>query len=220
MNQVDFCTKTKLIFIQGFKNIEVPLRIDATEEDAEGRQTLANWLHKQTTIYGQKMFSRVYQPKNGTIELYTPIANHKGAIDWARLSTSDIAKELNDKSMEEIFTNPKDAYDKLAVQPDWKPHTLAKRIKNLVTPETTKNQGRRKIVAMSYDQDNTQEKKYSELQQTKYGTTKPRRGREQMKNQSHLKKQRKTRLTIRTCQNLGQTSTRSPQQHKTKECRR
>jgi hypothetical protein len=102
------------------------------------------------------MFSTIYKPKNGTIELYTTIANHKEAIDWARLSTSDIAKELNDKSMEEIFINPKDAYDKLAVQPDWKPHTLAKQIENLVTPDTIKNQGRRKIVAMSYDQENTQ----------------------------------------------------------------
>jgi hypothetical protein len=143
-NQVDFCTKTNLIFIQGFKDIDVPLRIDATEDDAEGSQTLANWLHKRTTTYGQQMFPRIYKPKNGTIEMYTPIANHKEAIDWARLSTSNIAKELNDKSMEEIFTKPKDAYDKLAVQPDWKPHTLAKRIENLVTPETTKNQGRRK----------------------------------------------------------------------------
>jgi hypothetical protein len=159
MNQVDFCTKTKSIFIQGFKNIDVQLRIEATEDDADGKQTLANWLHKRTTTYGQQMFSRIYKPKNGTIELYTPIANHKEALDWARLSTSDIAKELNDKSMEEIFINPKDAYDKLAVQPDWKPHTLAKRIENLVMPETIKNQGRRKIVAMSYDQENTQGEK-------------------------------------------------------------
>jgi hypothetical protein len=54
MNQVDFCTKTKSIFIQGFKDIDVPLRIDATEDDAEGSQTLANWLHKRTTTYGNK----------------------------------------------------------------------------------------------------------------------------------------------------------------------
>jgi tryptophanyl-tRNA synthetase len=102
------------------------------------------------------MFSRIYKPKNGKIKLYTPIANHKEAINWARLSTSDIAKELNDKSMEEIFINPKDVYDKLAVQPDWKPHTLAKQIENLVMPDTIKKQGRQKIVAMSYDQENTQ----------------------------------------------------------------
>ena len=52
MNQVDFCMKTKSIFIQGFKVIDVPLRIDATKEDAKGSQTLANWLRKRTTTYG------------------------------------------------------------------------------------------------------------------------------------------------------------------------
>jgi hypothetical protein len=143
---------------------------------------------------GQKKFSRVYQLQNGTVELYTPIANHMEAIDWAQLSTSEIAKEHNDKSMEEIFINPKDAYNKLAVQPDCRPHTLAKRIKHLITPETTKYQGRRKVVAMSYDQENTQEEKHSGLQKTKSGTTKPRTGREQKKNKSHLKKIRRTLL--------------------------
>jgi hypothetical protein len=139
MHQVDFCVNTKSIFIHGYKDIDVPLRIDATEEDVEGNQTLATWLHARHTSYGQKMFTRIYHPNNGTIELYLPATNHKEAIDWARLSTSEIAKELNDKSMEEIFTNPKDAYDKMAVQPDWKPHTLAKRIEQLVTPEKVKN---------------------------------------------------------------------------------
>ena len=154
MHQVDFCTNTKSIFIHGYKNIDAPLRIDATEEDIEGNQTLATWLHARKTSYGLKMFTRIYQPKNGTIELYTPAPNHKEAIDWARLSTSEIAKELNDKSMEEIFQNPKDAFDKMAVQPDWKPHTLAKRIEQLVTPEMAKQQSRRKQVAMSYDPEN------------------------------------------------------------------
>jgi hypothetical protein len=155
MHQVDFCTNTKSIFIHGYKDIDVPLRIDAKEEDVEGNQTLATWLHARHTSYGQKMFTRIYHPTNGTIELYTPAKNHKEAIDWARLSTSEIAKELNDKSMEAIFTNPKDAYDKMAVQPDWKPHTLAKRIEQLVTPEKVKNQNRRRQVAMSYATDDT-----------------------------------------------------------------
>jgi hypothetical protein len=76
MHQVDFCakcTKPKLIFIHGYKDIYVPLRINATEEDVEGSRALANWLHKRLTSNGQKMFSRVYQAKNGTVlELYTP----------------------------------------------------------------------------------------------------------------------------------------------------
>ena len=158
MHQVEFCTKTKSIFIHGYKDIHVPLRIDATEEDVEGSRTVTQWLHKRLTSYRQKMFSRVYQVQNGLVELYTPTENHKEAIDWARLSTSASAKELNDKSMAEIFINPKDALEKMAVQPDWKPHTLAKRIEQLVTPETIKYQSRRRQVAMSYTSENTQEK--------------------------------------------------------------
>jgi hypothetical protein len=89
------------------------------------------------------------------VELYTPATIHKEAIDWARLSMSKIAKELNDKSMEEIFMNPKDALDKMAVQPDWKPHTLAKRIEQLAKPDMIKQQSQRKQVAMSYKAENT-----------------------------------------------------------------
>jgi hypothetical protein len=154
MHQVDFCTNNKSIFIHGYKNTLVPLRIDAPEEDKEGRESLENWLYERRTSNGNNMFTRIYTVQNGTIELYTKAANHKEAVDWARLSTSEIAKEANDKSMEEIFMNPKDAYDKLAIQPDWKPHTLAKRIEQLVAPETTKYQSRRKVVAMSYDSEN------------------------------------------------------------------
>jgi hypothetical protein len=53
------------------------------------------------------------------------------AIDWARLSTSKIAKELNVESMKAVVMNVKDAMDKMAVQPDWKPHTLGNRIEQL-----------------------------------------------------------------------------------------
>jgi hypothetical protein len=56
--------------------------------------------------------------------------------------------------MGEIFTSTQDAYDKLAVQPAWKPHTLAKRIEQLETPTTTRYHGRRKQVAMSYEREN------------------------------------------------------------------
>lgn len=135
MHEVDFCAKIKSIFIHGFKDIYVPLRTDAAEKDVEGTRTLANWLRKRLASYGPENFSHVYQAQNGTVELYTPTANHKDAINWARLSTSEIAKELNGKSMEEIFINPNDVYDKLAVQPEWKPHTLVKQIKHQVTPE-------------------------------------------------------------------------------------
>ena len=178
MHQVDFCTKTESIFIHGYKDIHVPLPINATEEEVEGSRTVRQWLHKRLTSYQQKMFSRVYQTQNGLVELYTPTEHHKEAIDWARLSTSEIAKELNDKSMAEIFINPQDALGKMAVQPEWKPHTLAKRIEELATQETVKYQSRRRQVARHYTSENTQakEKKRNTNQQqndknkTKEGT--------------------------------------------------
>jgi hypothetical protein len=168
MHQVDFCAKTKSIFIHGIKNICVPLRIDAAEDDIEKQWQLGSWLNRRLTSSGQKMFSRVYQAKNGTVELYMPTANHKEAIDWAQLSTSQIAKELDEKSMQEIFVNPKYAYEKMEMQPEWKPHTLSKRIEHLVTLEPTKYQSRRRQVAMSYDSENTNEaaKKISTRNQT------------------------------------------------------
>jgi hypothetical protein len=138
MHQVNFCAKNKSIFIHGIKDIYVPLRIDAAEDDEEGSWQVAKWINVRPTSYGKKMFTRVYQACNGTVELYVETVHHKEAMDWACLSTSEIAKELNDKSMEEVFVNPPDAYDKLGVQPDWKPHTLGKCIKHLVTPEGTK----------------------------------------------------------------------------------
>ena len=159
MHQVDFCNKHKSIFIHGIKDIFVPVRIDAAEDDEVGNWSVAKWLDGRLTSYGKKMFTRVYQACNGTVELYVETAHHKEAMDWARLSTSEIAKELNDKSMEEFFLDPKDAYDKLAVQPDWKPHTLGKRIEHLVTPEATKKSTyvRKHAVTLSYDEDNMNE---------------------------------------------------------------
>jgi hypothetical protein len=69
--------------------------------------------------------------------------------------------------MAEVFINPIDAFDKMAVQLDWKPHMLAKRIKQLVTPETVKYQSQRRQVAMTYTSENTQteEKKRNNNQQ-------------------------------------------------------
>ena len=77
------------------------------------------------------MYSRVYQASNGTVELLPQVEHQNEAIDWARLSTIEIAKELIDESMKAVFMNVQDAMNKLAVQPDWKPHTLGKRIQML-----------------------------------------------------------------------------------------
>ena len=127
------------------------------------------------------MFTRVYQACNGTVELYVQTVHHKEAMDWARLSTSEIAKELNDKSMEEVFLKPQDAYDKLAVQPDWKPHTLGKRIEHLVTPEGTKktNYTRKQMVTLSYDKENTQD-------QTTKGKESYQKKRQKLRRKKHL----------------------------------
>jgi hypothetical protein len=104
------------------------------------------------------MFTRVYQAENGTVEMYVESGQHKEAMDWARLSTSEIAKELNDTSMEEVFVNPKDAYDKYAIQPEWKPHTLGKRIEQYNPPEITqKKYVRKQPVALSYGIENTKD---------------------------------------------------------------
>jgi hypothetical protein len=114
----------------------VPLRIDAPDEDDEEKQNVSRWLEERLTSQGKKMFTRVYQAKSGTVEMYVESVHHKEAMDWARLSTSEIAKELNDKSMKEVFVNPQDAYNKLAVQPKGKPHTLGKRIERKKEPIT------------------------------------------------------------------------------------
>jgi hypothetical protein len=159
MHQVEFCTNNKSIFIHGIKDIQVPLRIDANDQDKEGHELLVDWIHRRPTSYGNKMFSRVYQASNGTVELLTKVEYHKDAIDWARLSTSEIAKELNDESMKAVFKNVQDAMDKMAVQPDWKPHTLGNRIQSLKEPATIKKQVKRRQVAISYGVENTTEDK-------------------------------------------------------------
>jgi hypothetical protein len=105
------------------------------------------------------MFSRVYQASIGTVELLTMIEYHKDAIDRARLSTSEIAKELNDESMKAVFKNVQDAMAKMAAQPDQKPHTLGNRIQYLKEPVTIKKQIKRRQVAISYGVENTIEEK-------------------------------------------------------------
>jgi hypothetical protein len=49
--------------------------------------------------------------------------------------------------------------DKMAVQPDWKPHTLGNRIQYLKEPATIKKQIKRRQVAISYGVENTMEEK-------------------------------------------------------------
>jgi hypothetical protein len=69
----------------------------------------------------------------------------------------------------------------MAVQLDWKPHTLAKRIEQLVMPDMAKQQSRRKHVAMSYRAEitiaeltkkNTRNKQWNDKNKPKDGTSK------------------------------------------------
>ena len=107
----------------------------------------------------KKMFLRVYQASNGTVELLTQVEHQKEAIDWARLSTSEIAKELNDESIKAVIMNVQDAMNKLAVQPDWKPHTLGTRIQQLKELITMVRHNKRRQVTLSYGTENIKEEK-------------------------------------------------------------
>jgi hypothetical protein len=147
--------KTRSIFIAGIKTVFCNLRLDAMEEGEsninEGSgEDLASWLVNMKTGAGKAMFARIHEASNGLVELYVTPDNHKEAIDWARLATSEIAKELSDQSMEEVFIDPEDAYNQLALNPDWKPHTLAQRVEHL-TPSKSPHQARRRTpVAITY----------------------------------------------------------------------
>jgi hypothetical protein len=120
---------------------------------------------------GEAMFTRIHEASNGLVELYVTPDNHKEAVDWARLATSEIVKELSDQSMKEVFIDPEDAYNQLALNPDWKPHTLAQRVEHL-TPSGSPHQARRRTpVAITYAAAN------SEKPPAKKNTAEPRKSR-------------------------------------------
>ena len=153
--QLDFMNKTRSIFIAGIKTVFCNLRLDAMEEgesniNEESGEDLASWLVKMKTGAGEAMFTRIHEASNGLVELYVTPDNHKEAIDWARLATSEIAKELSDQSMKEVFIEPEDAYNQLALNPDWKPHTLAQRVEHLTPSESPHQARRRTPVAITY----------------------------------------------------------------------
>jgi hypothetical protein len=153
--QLELMNKTRSIFIACIKTIFCNLRLDVMEEREEGNKNggdnedLASWLVNITTGLGKPMFTRIHEAQNGLVELYMTPANHKEAIDWAGLATSEIAKELSDKSMEEVFIDVQDTNNKLTRNPDWTPHTLAKRVKHL-TPSESPQQTRRRAQSPSH----------------------------------------------------------------------
>ena len=176
--QLDFMNKTRSIFISGIKTIFCNLRLDAMEEREEGDinsgedKDLASWLVNTKTGSGEPMFTRIHEARNGLVELYMTPSNHKEVIDWARLATSEIAKELSDTSIYEVFIDVQDANNQLATNPDWTPHTLAKRVEHLTPSELPQQTRRRAPVAITYATANSEKppaKKKTE--QAKKGAT-------------------------------------------------
>jgi hypothetical protein len=128
---------------------------DGNIDDGE-HDTLATWLIARKTGAGKTMFTRIHEACNGLVELYVKPENHKEVIDWARLATSEIMKELSDKSANEIFIDVEDANNQFAKNPDWKPHTLSQRVEHLTPSETPYQARRRPPVAITYGTANSE----------------------------------------------------------------
>jgi hypothetical protein len=133
---------------------------------------LAKWLIERPSSYGMKMFIRIYQANNGNVELYVATAHFKDAIDWARLSTSKIAKNAIEESLKGLFFDKADTRGKRENQPDWTPHTLGKRVELLATPTIPLQYRRRGSVAMKYKAENTTSYNKSKANKDKATTTK------------------------------------------------
>ena len=173
LTQLEFMNTTRSIFIEGYKTVLNELRMDVMNEkddedinEDEDKVNLATWIMRREASNGEYMFTRIHEAVHGLVELYTTPGNHKEAIDWARLAMSEIAKELNDKSMEATFISVAEAENALATQPDWTPHTLAKRIENLAPSDKHYQPKRRPPVAISYATANS-EKEATEQNATK-----------------------------------------------------
>ena len=159
--QLEFMNTTRSIFITGIKTVLCNLRLDTTDKDQEDinageDEDLAMYLTNRETGAGELMFTRIHEAFNGLVELYVKPEHHKEAIDWARLATSEIAKELSDRSMREIFIDVEDANNQLATNPDWKPHTLSQRVEHLNPSELPLRARRRPPVAITYATSNAE----------------------------------------------------------------
>ena len=132
--------------------------MDEGNKDINGGEDedLVMWLTNQETGAGETMFTRIHEAFNGLVELYVKPEHHKEAINWARLAISEIAKEVSDRSMSEIFTDVADANNQLATNPDWKPRTLSQRVEHLNPLESPQHARRRPPVAITYATVNTE----------------------------------------------------------------
>jgi hypothetical protein len=84
------------------------------------------------------------------VKLYVEPKHHKEAIVWARLATSEIAKELSVRITNTIFIDVADANSQLATNPDWKLHTLSQRVEHLKPSESPQKARRRPPVATTW----------------------------------------------------------------------
>jgi hypothetical protein len=135
-----------LIFLTGIKTVQCNLRLEEMDEEDgyinDGDEDkLATWLIARKTGAGETIFTRIHEACNGLVELYVKPENHQKVIDWARLATSEIMKELLDKSIHEIFIDVEDANNQFATNPNCKPHIPLQRVKHL-TPSETLHQAR------------------------------------------------------------------------------
>ena len=154
LRQVEFAEKNKSIFITGIKETFIALR--EGEDTGRMQLTVTEWLHHRPTSYGEKMFNRVYPPESGVVELQTASENLTEAIDWARLATSEIGKQLNATSMSLVFQDPEQASQLTETQPDWKPHQLGKKVATYEEPDYVQQRRRRAVVTMDFAaQDNS-----------------------------------------------------------------
>ena len=170
-SQLDFMNKTRSVFLTGIRTVQCNLRLEEMDEDDDNiddgeHDTLATWLIARKTGAGETMFTRIHEACNGLVELYVKPENHKEVIDWARLATSEIMKELSDKSINEIFIDVEDANNQFATNPEWKPHTLSQRVEHLTPSETPYQARRRSPVAITYGTANS-EKEIEQKQPSK-----------------------------------------------------
>ena len=176
--QTEYAAKHRSIFIKGYKSIHGKLR---SGDDDEGEyKTVGHWIFNRKTSYGKQMFTRVYGAVQGVVELHTDKDNIKEAIEWTRLAKKEIAGQLNEASMHEVFEDTEAALDAMESMPAWKPHSLSARVEMMEEPSETVQQARRRreTVSMDYAKNNKKkntaigkEKKAANKRDTKRSST-------------------------------------------------
>ena len=147
--QAEYSTNIRSLFLTGIKSIQGTI---TTEESSDNHQSVARWIHDRMTSYNKRMFTRVYCAVGGVVELHVHKESFKEAIEWVRLATSEIALQLSEDKMGEVFLDPKTAQETIATNPEWKPHSLSAIVDTFPEPTTTPQSSRRRraIVGIDY----------------------------------------------------------------------